>query len=307
MTTIEIDRLNREFGVDKQLRFESGPGDLAVAKINNSHATAMVALQGAHVMTYQPHGQEPVLWLSGHAKFAPGKSIRGGVPICWPWFGPHASEPAFPGHGFARTVMWEVLSAQVTGEGATRLVFRLSATSKNPQQWPYASDVTLTVTIGARLELDLATVNSGSQALVLGDALHTYFTVGDVRKMVIHGLEGCPYIDKVDASKRKIQTGGVTIGAEVDRIYLDSARDCVIEDQVLRRRIRIAKRNSRSTIVWNPWIDKAAKMGDFGPDGYLGMVCVESANADADVVSLAPGGEHHLQVVYSVESMSGKA
>ena len=142
---------------------------------------------------------------------------------------------------------------------------------------------------------------------MLGDALHTYCTVGDVRKIVIYGLEGCPYIDKMDASKRKIQTGGVTIDAEVDRIYLDSERDCLIEDPVLGRRIRIAKKHSRSTIVWNPWIDKAAKMGDFGPDGYLGMVCVESANADADVVSLPPGAEHRLQVVYSVESMSGEA
>ena len=307
MTTIEIDRLNREFGIDKQLRFESGPGGLAVVKINNPHATAMVALQGAHVMTYQPHGQEPVLWLSGHAKFSPGKSIRGGVPICWPWFGPHVSEPAFPGHGFARTVLWEVLSTQATEEGATRLVFRLAAASKNLQQWPTPSDVTLTVTIGARLELDLATVNSGPQALELGDALHTYFAVSDVRKIAIYGLEGCPYIDKVDASKRKVQTGGVTIGAEVDRIYLESERDCVIEDPGLRRRIRIAKRNSRRSIVWNPWIDKAAKMGDFGPDGYLGMVCVESANADVDVVSIPPGGEHHLQVVYSVETLDGKA
>jgi glucose-6-phosphate 1-epimerase len=247
-----------------------------------------------------------VLWLSGYGKFSPGKSIRGGVPICWPWFGPHASEPAFPGHGFARTVLWEVLSTHATGEGATRLVFRLAAASKNTQQWPHPSDVTLAVTVGARLELDLATVNTGPQAVVLGDALHTYFTVGDVRKIVIYGLEGCPYIDKMDASKRKIQTGGVTIGAEVDRIYLDSERDCLIEDPVLGRRIRIAKRHSRSTIVWNPWIDKAAKMGDFGPDGYLGMVCVESANADADVVRIPPGGEHHLQVVYSVEALGGK-
>jgi D-hexose-6-phosphate mutarotase len=305
MTTADIDRLNREFAIDKHIHFESGPGGLVVAKINNAHASAMVALQGAHVMTYQPRGQEPVLWLSEHAKFAAGKSIRGGVPICWPWFGPHASESSFPGHGFARTVLWEVLSTQVTGEGATRLVMRLAEASRNLQQWPHATEVTLTATIGKQLELDLTTVNNATQAVIVGDALHTYFTVGDVRKIAIHGLEGCPYIDKVNGSKRSVQTGGVTIGAEVDRIYLDSARDCVIDDPQLQRRLRIAKKNSRSTIVWNPWIDKAVKMGDFGPDGYLGMVCVESANADADVVKIPPGGEHHLQVVYSVEPIGG--
>ena len=119
MTTADIERLNRAFAIDKHVRFASGPGGLVVAHIDNPHATAMVALQGAHVMTYQPRGQEPVLWLSGHAKFSPGKSIRGGVPICWPWFGPHACEPAFPGHGFARTVLWEVLSTQATGAGAS--------------------------------------------------------------------------------------------------------------------------------------------------------------------------------------------
>ena len=303
MTTADIDRLNREFAIDKHVRFESGPGGLVVAKINNAHATAMLALQGAHVMAFQPKGQEPVLWLSGYAKFSPGKSIRGGVPICWPWFGPHASDAAFPGHGFARTVLWEVLSTQATGEGATRLVLRLAAASKNLQQWSTPSDVSMTVTIGAHLGMNLTTRNTGQQAFVLGDALHTYFAVSDVRRVVVYGLEGCPYIDKVDGSKRKMQSGGVHISAETDRIYLDSARDCLIEDLGFNRRIRIAKRHSHSTVVWNPWIEKAEKMGDFGPEGYLGMLCVESTNADVDVVTVAPGSEHQLQVEYSIEGL----
>ena len=303
MTTADIDRLNRDFAIDKQVRFESGPGGLVVAKVHNAHASAMLALQGAHVMTFQPSGQEPVLWLSGHAKFAPGKSIRGGVPICWPWFGPHASDASFPGHGFARTVLWELLSTQVTGEGATCLVLRLAAASKNLQQWSHPSEVTLTVTIGASLQMTLATRNTGQQTFVLGDALHTYFAVSDVRRVTVYGLEGCPYIDKVDGSKRKIQSGGVHISAETDRIYLESARDCLIEDPGFNRRLRIAKRHSHSTVVWNPWIEKAEKMGDFGPEGYLDMLCVESTNADVDVVTVAPGGEHQLQVEYSVEGL----
>ncbi len=304
MTGADIDRLNRDFGISKQVIFVSGPGGLPQIHINNQHAMATIALQGAHVMTYQPRDQQPVLWLSEHGKFAPGKSIRGGVPICWPWFGPHASAAAYPGHGFARTVMWEVAAVHSTDEGATRLEFRLPVASKNIQQWPHLSEVALHVTVGARLEMTLITRNTGDQTFVLGDALHTYFMVSDIRRIAIQGLAACPYIDKVDGSKHKIQTGDVTIDGETDRIYLDSTEDCVIHDPGYGRRIRIAKRNSRSTIVWNPWIEKAEKMGDLGPDGYLHMVCVESANADADVVTLAPGKEHHLQVVYSVEAIA---
>lgn len=304
MTVAELSRLNGDFGIPQQVLFVSGPGGLIQIDINNQYATATIVLQGAHVMTYQPHNQQPVLWLSAHGKFAPGKSIRGGVPLCWPWFGPHASMTTYPGHGFARTVMWEVTGVHSTNDGGTRLEFRLPAASKNAQQWPHLSEVALHVTVGARLELVLITRNTGDQAFVLGDALHTYFRVSDVRRIAIQGLAGCPYVDKVDGSKRKTQTGDVTIAAETDRIYLDSTGDCVIHDPGYGRQIRIAKRNSRSTIVWNPWIEKAEKMGDLGPDGYLHMVCVESANADADVVTLAPGKEHHLQVVYSVEAIA---
>ena len=302
MTVADSTRLNRDFGIPKQLVFIDGPSGPR-AHVNNQHATATIEMQGAHVMLYQPRNQLPVLWLSVYGKFAPGKSIRGGVPICWPWFGPHASATAYPSHGFARTVMWEVAAVHSNNDGATRLELHLPAASKNIQQWPYLSEVALHITVGDRLELALITRNTGDQAFVLGDALHTYFSVKDTRSISIQGLEGCPYIDKVDGSKRKIQSGDVTITAEMDRIYLDSTKDCVIFDPGYKRLLRIAKRNSRSTIVWNPWVEKAEKMGDLGPDGYLHMVCVESANADADVVTLAPGKEHQLQVTYSVESL----
>jgi glucose-6-phosphate 1-epimerase len=126
-----------------------------------------------------------------------------------------------------------------------------------------------------------------------------------VRQVRIHGLGNCPYLDKVDAGARKQQSGPVRIGAEVDRIYLDSVADCLIDDPGLRRRIRVAKSGSRSTVVWNPWTEKAAKMGDFGgPSGYLHMLCVESANAAEDVVSLAPGASHTLAVAYSIEPLA---
>ncbi|MBI5041980.1 MAG: D-hexose-6-phosphate mutarotase, partial [Gammaproteobacteria bacterium] len=256
-------------------------------------------------MTWAPKGEWPVIWLSKDAKLAPGKSIRGGVPICWPWFGPHASEAKFPGHGFARTVPWAVIDTQKLGNGATRLVFRIVQSDVTRAQWPQASELEIHMLIGPTLEIDLVTRNTSTSAITVGDALHTYFEVGDVRQAKVHGLDGCPYIDKVDGGARKQQSGPVSIAGEVDRIYLESSGDCVIDDPVLGRRIRIAKQGSASSVVWNPWIEKAEKMGDLGDNGYLNMLCVESTNADTDVVNIAPGAEHHLWVRYSVEALGG--
>ena len=295
--------LNARLGLHDQLRFVEGLGGLPVVEIENAQASASLALQGAHLLTWTPRGQQPVIWLSPDAKFAPGKSVRGGVPVCWPWFGPHPGEPAFPAHGFARTVPWEPVETEVLHDGRTHLVLRLVQTEATRAQWPHACEVVLEVTVGATLEIALLTHNLGESAFTLGQALHTYFAVGDVRRAAVQGLDGCPYLDKVEDFARKQQAGAVTIGAEVDRIYLDSRADCLIEDPVWGRRIRIAKQGSASTVVWNPWIEKAAQMGDLGSEGYLHMLCVESANAAEDVVRLAPGGTHRLWVRYGVEPL----
>lgn len=293
--------MNARFGIPGQVTFKEAPGGLAVVEVTNALATATIALQGAHVMAWAPRGQSPVIWLSRAAKLVSGKSIRGGVPVCWPWFGPHPNEPSFPAHGFARTVPWEVIGMQSMADGATRLDFRLVPSEATRSQWPHATPLESHITVGAALEIDLVTRNAGNSAITIGDALHTYFEVSDVREVTIRGLEACPYLDKMDGGRRKQQTGPVTISAETDRIYLDSTADCLIDDPGFKRRIRIRKRGSRSTVVWNPWIEKSAKMGDFGENGYLNMVCVESTNAADDVVTIAPGGEHGLWVHYSIE------
>jgi len=303
MSQADLGALNARFAIPGQLTFTDGPGGLAVANVRNSHATATIALQGAHVMTWSPRRAKPVIWLSKVAKFAPGKSIRGGAPVCWPWFGPHATESKFPGHGFARTVMWEVVSTERLRDDRTRITFKIVQDDATRAQWPHASEALTIVTVGASLEIELVTRNGGNEAFTVGDAFHTYFEVSDIRDCRIHGLGGLPYLDKVDGGKKKQQTGAVTIGEEVDRIYLDSDADVLIDDPGYKRRIRVAKRGSRSSVVWNPWIEKANKMGDFGPNGFLNMVCVESTNADVDVVQIPAGGEHRLWVRYSVEAL----
>ena len=303
MSNTDYADLNKRFAIPGHLDFAPGPGGLAVAEVNNVHASAMIALQGAHVMTWAPRKQQPVIWLSKAAKLAPGKSIRGGVPICWPWFGAHATEAKFPGHGFARTVMWEVVKTEVLRDGATRLTFRIVLDDATLAQWPHSTEAFNIVTVGRTLDIELVTRNTGNAAVTIGDAFHTYFEVGDIRRCTIHGLGNCPYLDKVDGGKKKQQTGSVTIDGEVDRIYLDSSANVLIDDPVLNRRIRVSKRGSRSTVVWNPGIEKAVKMGDFGSNGHLNMVCVESSNAADDVVHIPPSGEHRLWVRYSVEPL----
>ncbi len=298
-----LTELNQRFAISNHVQFKEIAEGMIIAEVSNQHANSNIAVQGAHIATWQPRGQEPVIWLSPLAKFAQGKSIRGGVPICWPWFGPHASDSKLSGHGYARTVPWEVLETKALSDGATFLRFGLIETEATRAQWPNSSPAQLEVTVGKKLRVELVTQNAGKEAFVLGEALHTYFQISDVAKMTIRGLEGCDYLDKVGEPARRTQQDGIVIESEVDRVYVDTDKDCVIEDKGLKRAIRIAKTGSRSTVVWNPWTEKANKMGDFGDHGYRGMVCVESANAFDNLVTVKPGETHRLTVEYSVEAL----
>ena len=304
MSQSDIAALNRSFAIAGHLEFTRDAGGLVVARIANAHAQSAIALQGAHIMTFQPKGEQPVIWLSPAAKLAQGKSIRGGVPVCWPWFGAHASEPTFPGHGFARTVPWQVAASKALPDGSTCITFELPQSSIPAAQWPHACRARLVATVGKALTVELITENTGTSAFDIGEALHTYFAISDVDNMRITGLEGCTYLDKVGVAQSRTQQGAIQIASEVDRVYIDTEADCLIEDRGFKRRIRIAKSGSRSTVVWNPWIEKSAKMGDFGSaTGYRGMLCVESANAAGNVVTVAPGATHTLRAVYSTAAL----
>jgi D-hexose-6-phosphate mutarotase len=295
--------LNRQHAIENHVQLREIADGVIIAEVANQHALANIALQGAHIATFQPRGEEPVLWLSPNAKFAPGKSIRGGVPLCWPWFGPHKTDSKLPGHGFARTVPWELLETKAHSDGSTSLRFGLIENDTTHAQWPHASTAQLEVTVGRSLKVELVTTNTGDAPFELGEALHTYFQISDVDNMTITGLEGCEYLDKVQDFARCTQQGGIKIESEVDRVYVNTEADCVIEDKGLKRAIRITKQGSRSTVVWNPWKEKAEKMGDFGPALHRDMVCVESGNALENVITLQPGETHRLVAVYSVEKL----
>lgn len=289
--------------------FKKGPGGLLFANIANDLATARVCLQGAHLTEWQPRSQAaPVIFMAAAAQFAPGKAIRGGIPICWPWFGPNDADPAQPSHGFARTANWQSTGTVQEQSGATRLRLLLTDDAATRARWPQSFRLEYEITVGETLELSLSTTNTGSAAFLVGEALHTYFTVGDIESAQVVGLDGVTYEDKATGGTRRTQAGAITFGSEVDRLFVDTESPCSLIDASLKRRIHITKTCSRSTVVWNPGYDKASRMADLGvapsPLGsWRQMVCVESANAAENQVTVAPGQTHRLGVVYRVDAL----
>jgi glucose-6-phosphate 1-epimerase len=290
---MDLDELNARCAIDGAVSFVAGPGGAPHALLRAGAYTAELALQGGHLLRYGADGQPPVLWVSREAIFAPDTPIRGGVPVCWPWFGPHPTDSGKPSHGFARTRLWEAVGSGMEG---ARVWLRLGLGDDEATRrlWPHPFELQLAVTVGPALELALTMRNSGAGPFTCGGALHSYFTVGAIEQARVLGLEGRRYLDKV-TGREETQHGPVTIAAEVDRIYFDDGEQCTIEDAALGRRITVAKAGSRTTVVWNPWVEKARRMADFGDDEYRGMLCVETALAGDDSVTLMPGEGHTVR------------
>ncbi len=303
----QLDQWNHAYGIDGQVNFTLGKGDMPIVMIDNALAQASIALQGAHVLGFQAKGEAPLIWMSEDAVYGPAKSLRGGIPICWPWFGPHATDESMPAHGCARTNDWQPIASKANSDGSILVSFELIESDCTKDLCAHPLNVKLHLTVGTHLNLALETTNLGGSSFTLGQALHTYFNVGDVRETSIEGFDGKEYIDKVksagDYGVHKVQQGAIEIASEVDRIYLNTAKCCEIIDPVLERKIIISSEGSASTVVWNPWIEIATKMGDLGADGYLNMLCVESTNAATDVIELATGATHRLVADYSSQAL----
>ena len=298
----KLTTLNNQFGLEGQLQFRD-VGGLIMAEISNQHGQAVIALQGAQVLSWIPNGQQPVIWLSDDATFTPGKSIRGGIPVCWPWFGAHPEHHDYPAHGFVRAADWDVIETSVLTAGQTKLVFRLQEQKDHAALWPHNTELELQVTVGLTLELRLITRNKGAAVVIIRQALHSYFAVNDINQVVIKGLEDCQFIDALDGWQRKVGANPISIDAEIDRIYQNTRPACLLEDAGWQRRINIETNNSQSTVVWNPWIDKSARLGDMGDGGYLKMLCIETGNIADDSASIAAGAEHCLSVCYRLENI----
>jgi glucose-6-phosphate 1-epimerase len=303
MPSPNIKSLNREYSIENHLIFKEGLGELVYAEIKNEAASGQIFLHGAQTTSFIPHGQEPVLFLSPLSQFEPGKAIRGGIPISWPWFADHPTDKTKPAHGFARTSLWDVRATKRISEAETQIVLGLVDNQSTCEMWDYRFDLELTLTTSKELNAQLTMKNTGNQEFTVTSAFHSYYQVGNVNDVTISGLEGANYIDKVNNFIKKTQEGSIRITSETDRIYLDTTSDCVIDDPILKRKIRIHKSDSNSTVVWNPWSYKAQQMKDLGDQDYLNFVCVETTNAGEDIISISPGKQHKLKMRVEIEAL----
>ena len=274
------------------VKIESGLGNLPWLTVTGPHATATVYRHGAHVALFQPHGARPVLFMSQQSRSEPGKPIRGGVPVIFPWFGAHPTDSAAPAHGTARLTEWNLIGTAQRPDGAVDLLFAL------PPFLQYR------VAIGRQLELTLEVCNTDKSPLRFEEALHTYFAVSDIHQCSVTGLEDARYDSTVEGVTQKSQgPNPIRFTAETDRLYLNTQTTCVIHDPGWQRRIVVAKSGSDSTVVWNPWIAKSKAMPDFSDDEWPGMLCIETVNARSNAITLAPGQTHAMRATIHVEPL----
>jgi len=303
---MSIEQLNADYSLDKQLSFDTGKGGFSFATIANNNARAVISLYGGQVLSYLPQAKaRDLFFVSDKAYYQVGKAIKGGIPVCWPWFGPDPQSLGRSAHGFVRNRTWSVIGSATTISGEPQLSLGLTDTPETQAIWPYAFNLTLTITLGESLRLALTTRNTGEEKFSITQALHTYFAIGDIAKARVTGLKGTQYIDKTAKAKNSLcsQKGEVEIEEEVDRIYTGVSSDVNVIDEELGRLIHIKSAGSNSTVVWNPWADIAATMADLKNDDYLNFLCVETTNAAPDVVDVLPGEEYCLAAEFRAEKV----
>lgn len=301
-----IDQLNASFAIPGILSFDEH-SSLIRARISTPACNGELYLQGAHITAWHPANEQPVLFLSEKSAFAPGKAIRGGIPIIFPWFGPRTATPENPrtdgpAHGFARTQPWKLdFGAYAADE--LHLSLSLEPTELSRSLGFDNFLVAYQITFGKELKLRLSVANDGNEPLPFEEALHTYLQVGDVEQARVHGLYETEYLDKTDNFARKTQTEPIlTFAGPTDRPYLNTTSPIVVDDPALHRRITVTKANSKTTVVWNPWAN--AGLPDMADDGWLHMLCIESANAAEDALRLQPHEAHVMETTISVEALA---
>jgi len=293
-STISLELL-KQHEITGAVAISAGNGGLPRLAITTAVSKAEIYLHGAHVTGFQKNREPALIWVSAASHYAADKAIRGGVPICFPWFGGRAGAPA---HGFARLMNWHLAATSVLPDG--RVSVRLRLVENTGAAATFHGKVEYLVTVGETLTMELEVTNTSGEPLTFEECLHSYFNVGDIATVAVRGLKGLDYLDKVGGSTLKTETeNAIRFNAEVDRVYLDTTQPVIIEDTKLKRTIRVEKSGSASTVVWNPWVAKAKAMPDFGDEEYRRMVCVESANVGQNQVTLAPGAVSTLKVILS--------
>lgn len=292
--------LNKQYGLNDHLVFRDENG-LVMVYISNQLANCKVSLYGAQVLSFAPKGQEDLLLVSTASAMEEGKAIRGGVPLCFPWFGPNKENPDAPKHGFARLLNWQVKATQQLVTGATRLVLTLSDSVLTRQWWDFRFTSELVIEAGEELSVQWQVKNLSEVPFTITNALHSYFRVGAISKVGIEGLRNVPYMEEIRSDEAFAgDDEAIVIQREVDRSYTDTTATCQIVDAALNRTIVVKKSGSQSTVVWNPWADLARQMADLGDEDYRHFVCVETANVWHNAVEIEPQAEHVMQMTVAL-------
>lgn len=297
--------LYRRFGEIDGVQIELHQSLLAV-RVENTRAAATVFLQGAQLSHYQRHDEPAVIWCSPDCEYREGTPLRGGIPICWPWFGDLQKNPSqvsakarldtAQAHGFARQRQWQLEDIRTPHAGQTELVLRLRLAADEEPAWPWPTLLTLSITVGESLALQLSVENLSDSKVCFSSALHSYFAVSQIDAISIDGLDGLDYIDCVDSWKPQRQQGALLISSEVDRIYHGTTTPITLIDSGWGRAIQVLSEGSNSAVVWNPWNEKSRRLSQFADDAFRSMICIETANADRDCITLEPGQQHRLNL-----------
>jgi glucose-6-phosphate 1-epimerase len=283
---MDIDKLTELFAIPGQVSFSEIATGIPIIHVSTEWASAEVSLYGGQVLSYQPADDTEVLFLSRAAKFQQGTAIRGGVPICWPWFGAAPAGVKGPAHGFVRTALWQLKSCAQSAD-EIKLQMALSSTPTYLELWPHEFDLLLEVRIGKSLKMSLTTTNKDKQPITITQAMHSYFLLPNISELAIEGLAHCSYLDKLQDYAAAKQEGTVKITAETDRIYQGVPAQLELITQ--NRSLELIARNSQTAVVWNPWKDKSQSMTDLEDEDYLRFACVETANAGDEQIEIRSG------------------
>ena len=293
--------LNEQFGINQHLRFELEGDGFVMAVLSNKFGSAKVSVYGGQVVSYLPEGsKEDIFFLSEKNSYSAGKAIRGGIPICWPWFGDDMSGYGRPSHGFARNQHWQVHDSGINDDGGIYLSLLLTDTESSLGVWPYSFNLLLTVSLSDSLGVALSTTNSGEKPFKFSQALHSYIKVSDISSIVVEGLEGKRYLDKLDGFSEKIQNETVTVTQETDRIYQDAPKQVLMKDSGHDSNLEITSAGSKTTVIWNPWQDTISDFPDLEKNDFRDFICIETANAAKDIITLAAGESHTMAASYKL-------
>jgi glucose-6-phosphate 1-epimerase len=303
MDTVSVAaELDHKFGIAGVAEVSEANGGMPRVRITSALGEGEVYLHGAHVTSWKPAGNDEVLFVSTKSRWQEGQAIRGGIPICFPWFRAKGDDRQAPAHGFARTKTWQIESI-VQNEGRVSLSMFTESDEQTRRWWPGEFRLTHRVTFGPELQLELICRNTGTRSLRFEEALHTYNRVADVGQVRLQGLDTVRFLDNTDSNKEKAQTGEVAITSQTDSAYMNTGSAVDLLDPGMRRRIRLHKENSLTTVVWNPWRESAVGLRDLGDGEWKQFLCVEASNILASTVGLDPGQEHKMTAVLSVAKL----